>query len=63
LPELIGWHRSASENRLTRILDPGAAEGDSRRLGISPDQVRTLERRALAALAESREFEALRPAA
>jgi RNA polymerase primary sigma factor len=34
-----------------------------RRLGISPDAVRQLERRALAELAESRELDALRPAA
>ena len=34
-----------------------------RRLGISQDTVRRLERRALAELAESRELEALRPAA
>ncbi len=34
-----------------------------RRLGISQDTVRRLERKALSVLAESRELEALRPAA
>ena len=34
-----------------------------RRLGISQDAVRKLERRALTELAQSRELEALRPAA
>jgi RNA polymerase primary sigma factor len=43
--------------------DPAPLSETSRRLGISPDRVRTLERRALAELAESRELEALRPAA
>jgi RNA polymerase primary sigma factor len=43
--------------------DPTPLSETGRRLGISPDRVRTLERRALAELAESRELEALRPAA
>jgi RNA polymerase primary sigma factor len=43
--------------------DPKPLSETGRRLGISADRVRTLERRALAELAESRELEALRPAA
>ncbi len=43
--------------------DPTPLSETSRRLGISPDRVRTLERRALAELAASRELESLRPAA
>src|SRR5436305_8143428 len=43
--------------------DPTPLSETGRRLGISADRVRTLERRALAELAESRELEALRPAA
>jgi RNA polymerase primary sigma factor len=43
--------------------DPTPLSEAGRRLGISPDAVRQLERRALAELAESRELEALRPAA
>jgi RNA polymerase primary sigma factor len=43
--------------------EPTPLSETGRRLGISPDRVRTLERRALAGLAESRELEALRPAA
>ncbi len=43
--------------------DPAPLSETGRRLGISPDAVRTLERRALAELAASRELEALRPAA
>jgi RNA polymerase primary sigma factor len=43
--------------------DPTPLTEAGRRLGISPDAVRQLERRALAELAESRELEALRPAA
>jgi RNA polymerase sigma factor (sigma-70 family) len=43
--------------------DPTPLVETSRRLGLSQDAVRKLERRALAELAESRELEALRPAA
>jgi RNA polymerase primary sigma factor len=43
--------------------DPTPLSEAGRRLGISPDAVRKLERRALAELAESRELDALRPAA
>jgi RNA polymerase primary sigma factor len=43
--------------------DPTPLSETGRRLGISQDAVRRLERRALAELAESRELEALRPAA
>jgi RNA polymerase primary sigma factor len=43
--------------------DPTPLVETGRRLGISQDAVRKLERRALAELAESRELEALRPAA
>ena len=43
--------------------DPTPLSEAGRRLGISPDKVRQLERRALAELAESRELDALRPAA
>jgi RNA polymerase primary sigma factor len=43
--------------------DPTPLREAGRRLGISSDAVRKLERRALAELAESRELEALRPAA
>ncbi len=43
--------------------DPTPLNETGRRLGISQDQVRRLERKALAELAESRELEALRPAA
>ena len=43
--------------------DPTPLSETGRRLGISPDAVRTIERRALKELAESRELEALRPAA
>jgi RNA polymerase primary sigma factor len=43
--------------------DPTPLIEAGRRLGISPDRVRQLERRALAELAESRELDALRPAA
>jgi RNA polymerase primary sigma factor len=43
--------------------DPTPLSETGRRLGISSDAVRTIERRALAELAESRELEALRPAA
>jgi RNA polymerase primary sigma factor len=44
-------------------VDPTPLIETGRRLGISQDTVRRLERRALAELAESRELEALRPAA
>jgi RNA polymerase primary sigma factor len=43
--------------------EPAPLREAGRRLGISADAVRKLERRALAELAESRELEALRPAA
>jgi RNA polymerase primary sigma factor len=43
--------------------DPTPLVETGRRLGLSQDAVRKLERRALAELAESRELEALRPAA
>ncbi len=43
--------------------DPTPLSETGRRLGISPDAVRRLERKALSELAESRELEALRPAA
>ncbi len=43
--------------------EPTPLREAGRRLGISSDAVRKLERRALAELAESRELEALRPAA
>jgi RNA polymerase primary sigma factor len=43
--------------------DPTPLTETGRRLGISQDAVRRLERRALSELAESRELEALRPAA
>ncbi len=43
--------------------DPTPLREAGRRLGISSEEVRRLERRALAELAESRELEALRPAA
>jgi RNA polymerase primary sigma factor len=43
--------------------DPAPLSETGRRLGISPDAVRTIERRALKELAQSRELEALRPAA
>ena len=43
--------------------DPTPLSETGRRLGISPDAVRKLERRALSELAQSRELEALRPAA
>ncbi len=43
--------------------DPTPLSETGRRLGISQDTVRRLERRALAELAESRELDALRPAA
>jgi RNA polymerase primary sigma factor len=43
--------------------DPTPLRETGRRLGLSADAVRKLERRALAELAESRELEALRPAA
>jgi RNA polymerase primary sigma factor len=43
--------------------DPTPLTETGRRLGISQDAVRRLERRALAELAQSRELEALRPAA
>jgi RNA polymerase primary sigma factor len=43
--------------------DPAPLREAGRRLGISSEEVRRLERRALAELAESRELEALRPAA
>jgi RNA polymerase primary sigma factor len=43
--------------------DPAPLSETGRRLGISSDAVRKLERRALSALAESRELEGLRPAA
>jgi RNA polymerase primary sigma factor len=43
--------------------DPTPLTEAGRRLGLSSDAVRKLERRALAELAESRELEALRPAA
>jgi RNA polymerase primary sigma factor len=43
--------------------DPTPLSETGRRLGISSDAVRTIERRALKELAESRELEALRPAA
>ncbi len=43
--------------------DPTPLSETGRRLGISQDTVRRLERKALAELAESRELEALRPAA
>jgi RNA polymerase primary sigma factor len=42
---------------------PAPLRETSRRLGLSSDAVRKLERRALAELAESRELDALRPAA
>jgi RNA polymerase primary sigma factor len=43
--------------------DPTPLSETGRRLGISQDAVRRLERRALSELAQSRELEALRPAA
>ncbi len=43
--------------------EPVALVEAGRRMGISPDAVRRLERKALAELATSRELEALRPAA
>jgi RNA polymerase primary sigma factor len=43
--------------------DPTPLTETGRRLGISQDAVRRIERRALAELAQSRELEALRPAA
>ncbi len=43
--------------------DPTPLTEAGRRLGMSTDRVRQLERRALAELAESRELDALRPAA
>lgn len=43
--------------------DPTPLTEAGRRLGMSADKVRQLERRALAELAESRELDALRPAA
>jgi RNA polymerase primary sigma factor len=43
--------------------DPTPLSETGRRLGISQDRVRRLERRALAELAENRELDALRPAA
>ena len=43
--------------------EPTPLREAGRRLGISSDAVRKLERKALAELAESRELEALRPAA
>jgi RNA polymerase primary sigma factor len=43
--------------------NPTPLSETGRRLGISSDAVRTIERRALKELAESRELEALRPAA
>jgi RNA polymerase primary sigma factor len=43
--------------------EPTPLTETGRRLGISPDAVKTLERRALSELAESRELESLRPAA
>jgi RNA polymerase primary sigma factor len=43
--------------------DPTPLREAGRRLGISSEEVRRLERRALTELAESRELEALRPAA
>jgi RNA polymerase primary sigma factor len=43
--------------------DPTPLSETGRRLGISPDAVRKLERKALAELAASRELDALRPAA
>jgi RNA polymerase primary sigma factor len=43
--------------------DPTPLSETGRRLGISSDAVRTIERRALKELAENRELEALRPAA
>jgi RNA polymerase primary sigma factor len=43
--------------------DPTPLREAGRRLGISSDAVRKLERKALAELAESRELEALQPAA
>ena len=43
--------------------DPTPLSETGRKLGISQDAVRRLERRALSELAESRELEALRPAA
>jgi RNA polymerase primary sigma factor len=43
--------------------EPTPLSETGRRLGISQDAVRKIERRALSELAESRELEALRPAA
>jgi RNA polymerase primary sigma factor len=43
--------------------DPAPLSETGRRLGLSSDQVRKLERKALADLAQSRELEALTPAA
>jgi RNA polymerase primary sigma factor len=43
--------------------DPTPLSETGRRLGLSPDAVRRLERKALADLAQSRELDALRPAA
>ncbi len=43
--------------------DPTPLGETGRRLGISPDAVRRLERKALAELSQNRELEALRPAA
>ncbi len=45
------------------IEQPTALRETGRRLGMSSDAVRKLERKALAELAESRELEGLRPAA
>jgi len=43
--------------------DPTPLSETGRRLGLSQDAVRRLERKALSELAQSRELEALRPAA
>ena len=45
------------------LEQPTALRETGRRLGMSSDAVRKLERKALAELAESRELEGLRPAA
>lgn len=75
----IALRREALRNALDRLPEPErevvklryGIDGDDptplteagRRLGMSADKVRQLERRALAELAESRELDALRPAA
>ena len=55
--EVVKLRYGVGGDEPTPLLETG------RRLGLSQDAVRRLERRALAELAESRELEALRPAA